>query len=79
MLWSSDCKPVVWRMINQTDWIGQICFVIAQKGRGSEREMDYSVVCEDVCLGVFVGVRMFAHVCVCLSAKVQRCVRRGLK
>lgn len=31
MLWSSDCEPVVWRMINQTDWMGQIWFVIAQK------------------------------------------------
>lgn len=52
MLWSSNCKPLVWRMINQTDWMGQIWFVIAQKGRGSKREMDYSVSFEDMCVCV---------------------------
>lgn len=50
-------------MINQTDWMGQIWFVIAQSGRGSEREMDYSVLCEDVCVGVFVDV---SHLCACV-------------
>lgn len=55
MLWSSNCKPLVWRMINQTDWMGQIWFVIAQKGRGSKREMDYSVSFEDMCMCVCVG------------------------
>lgn len=48
MLRSSDCKTVAWCMINQTDWMGQIWFVIAQRGRGSGRgrEMDDSVVWE---------------------------------
>lgn len=38
MIWSSDCMTAVWRMINQTDWMGQIRYVIAQSGRGSEEE-----------------------------------------
>lgn len=57
MLWSSDCKPVVLHMINQTDWMGQIWFVIALKGRESEEEMDYSVVC-DIC-----EVCGYVHMC----------------
>jgi len=73
MLWSSDCKPAVWRMINQTDWMGQIWFVIAQKRSGSERG-DRLLCCTWRC------VRGGVDVCSCvliLCAKVQRCVWRG--
>lgn len=38
VLWSSDCKPVAFHMINQTDWMGQIWFVIGQKERQLEKE-----------------------------------------
>lgn len=79
MLWSSNCKPLVWRMINQTDWMGQIWFVIAQKGRGSKREMDYSVSFEDMCVCVCRWVNVCTCVCTCLCTKVQRCARRGLE
>lgn len=47
MLWSSDCKTVLRCMINQTDWMGQIWFVIAQRGseRREERERNGLLCC----------------------------------
>lgn len=46
MLWSSGCRPVGRRMINQTDWMGQIWVVIAQNER-------YGLLgCNVKCVGV---------------------------
>lgn len=68
MLWSSDCEPVLRCTINQTDWIGQIWFVIAQKK--GEGETEKWITVSYVCTAVFADVQMFACVC-CVC--VQRC------
>lgn len=64
IFWSSDCEPVVWRMINQTDWTGQIWFVIAQK---KKKGGGVGLLCEregvDVCTCVMCLCAKGAEVC----------------
>lgn len=74
MLWSSDCNPVFWRMINQTDWMGQIWFVIAQKRNGSEGGSGLLRLYLKMC--AWRGVNVCTCV-MCLYVKVQRCACQG--
>lgn len=86
MLWSSDCTPVVWCMINQTDWMGQIFCNGSKKRKKRKRErvrVRKGLLCcmwrcvhggVDVCTRVLGFVCKDAEVCMKGTEVRLRCV-----
>ena len=73
-----DCETAVWCMINQTDWMGQIWFLIVKRGRrsaqrGSEKWITPLRLC--AFLNVFADVHTCAFLCTALRSPAPVCSR----